>query len=270
MGGDAHLDPVERPSVVDDAAAGLGEPVRGDRVGRTVGWGTRTAEHDHPEQRRVDPGQGCCHQRHGGRAVSRRLLRGGRVEAVVDDQAGPGGECPRHHAQAADVRERQAGQPGVGGGQAESLAGGRGAGAHGGVGEHDALGRARRAARRHDQCVVRLRVDATAELVAAVRVDDRRRPQLVEQADARRRREPTVERQRGVAVVPDPAQGVDERRAAGQFDGDDAGHAPPLPARAHPDSATHRQTRHRRRHPRPAVRRLPTRAVGGGVTQCST
>ena len=62
--GDAQLDPVEGDAVVDDAAAGFGEPVGGgDVCGALCGWAA-AAEQDDSEQRRVDAGEGRGYQRH--------------------------------------------------------------------------------------------------------------------------------------------------------------------------------------------------------------
>jgi hypothetical protein len=94
IGADAHLDAVERAPVVDDPAHGLGEAVRGHRVGRPMRWHRHPAQHDAPEAGRVDAIEDRRDQRRQ-RGVTRRhrvrveagedLERRARPEGAVDD-----------------------------------------------------------------------------------------------------------------------------------------------------------------------------------------
>ena len=111
---DPQIDTVERPPVVDDAAAGLGHAVGRHRVGRPVCGRPRAAEQDHAEQRAVDPLQGGRHQRDERRPA---VLDGIDVELGNDREPGTGEQRSRHHRQATDVRQRQARQPVVIGGR---------------------------------------------------------------------------------------------------------------------------------------------------------
>ncbi len=61
---DRDLHAVERHAVVHDTAAGLGHPVGRHDIRREGFWGRRSAEHDHPEQGRVDATQRGGHERH--------------------------------------------------------------------------------------------------------------------------------------------------------------------------------------------------------------
>jgi len=213
---DADLDAVERLALVDDAAAGLGQPVGGQHVRRALSRGSRAAHEDDPEQGGVDPGQGRGHQRHEGRPPSGCGADGDRVEAIVHLDGNPGVDRTGHHGEATHVAERQAGQPAVGvrfGRQAP--AGGQGGGPDRIVGQDHPLGLARGAAGGDHQRVAVVGGQAARPLVDAIGPHDHVGGQSVQQALPGRRREPQIDGQHRVAGIPDPLQLVDEARPAG-------------------------------------------------------
>ena len=107
---------------------------------------------------------------------------------------------------------------------AEPGAGGRGRRGHGVVGEHHALGLAGRAAGGHDQRVARLDGTAAVQGLLAVDVEERGRGHRLEQRPAGRRGQAGVDRERGVAAVPDPLEGHDEGGPGRQGHGDQVRH----------------------------------------------
>jgi hypothetical protein len=62
------------------------------------------------------------------------------------------------------------------------------------------------------------------EVVRAVAVDQSVGCDRGEEAGPCRRREPSIDGKRSIASVPDPPQCVDERRPAGEVDGNEVGH----------------------------------------------
>ena len=184
-----QLDPVERPSVVDDARARLGHAVGGDDVGRqlvgsllpprstqvkTEGsrrW-SAVATNETWVTRPERPASSTASASNPGRTTRGVPVT---IERVTT-------------AEPPDVRERQAGQPRVPVGvDAEPGRGRLGRGGHGVVGEHDALGMTRRARGGDDQRVALLDPDAVAQRVLlAVGAHDPRGAQCVEQHLARR------------------------------------------------------------------------------------
>ena len=208
--GDADLDAVEGHAVVDDPAAGLGHPVGGHDVGWQGRRGRRTAEHDDTEAGRVDPAERCGYE------ADERRRRGshppGRSGGAPS--AGAGRQCPRDDGEAADVGEREAGQPVVVARDGQPGARRPRRGGDGVMGEYDALGVAGRAARRHRPG--RRRPRSGGRPSAGARSRRRRAPRrrrgrraeppwpvrgVVDRAGRRRRRGPTA------------AEGVDETPA---------------------------------------------------------
>ena len=95
------------------------------------------------------------------------------------------------------------------------------------MGEHDALGLTRRARGRHDQRVTVLDPDAVGQcMLLAVRADNPRRAQRVEQHLARHRGQPGIERSRGIARVPNGLECIDEADATGKVECDELRHRP--------------------------------------------
>ena len=167
--GDAHLDAVERPAVVDDAAAGLGHAVGGDDVRWPVGrWAarrrarcTRNSAGSMRAQRRRDErhvGRSRRAPRPSPRPASKPRQHGqrrARDERLVTTDSPPTWASGRHASQC------------VAGADAEATARRVRGCAHGVVGEHDALRRARGAARRDHERVAVGSVGITVEATLA-------------------------------------------------------------------------------------------------------
>ena len=223
---DGHLDPGQRPAVVDDAAAGLGQPVGGDHVGRNGGGGRRPAEHHGAEGRRRQPAAGRSAPATPARRVRRppitasRSKRGSTVTGVPVSRLRVTTDRPPTW-----LSGRQASQRCRSGSTPRRALVGRAGRQHRGVGEDDAFGRAGGAAGRHDQGVAVVDREAARPGRRAVGRQDPGRPQAVQEhapwpapraagrAAARRRRRPrrpesaaTRPVRRAGRLPPDPAR----------------------------------------------------------------
>ena len=95
------------------------------------------------------------------------------------------------------------------------------------MGEHDAARGAGRPRRGEHEGVTGLDGPAAVEGGALARgIDDRARGEGGDRRPAGGGREPRVERGGGVTGVPDPPQGIDEGRSAGEVECDELGHPP--------------------------------------------
>ena len=149
-GDDLDADAGNRATVVDDAAARLGESVGdGDVVGNR-GWGSRPSEENPVKGVCVDASKGGCHQRHMGCTTRRNGIG---VESVVDREGCSRVPGARHHAEPSDVGKWETCQPMGLGACAEGGRGGQRGCEKTVVGVNDTFWLARGATRRDDQCI---------------------------------------------------------------------------------------------------------------------
>ena len=168
------------------------------------------------------------------------VVDGRRVRPGDDLEGGAGGQRPGDHRQAADVGERQAGEPtdvgadpGGGGGDERGVL-------DRGVRQDRPLRGARRTGRGHDQGVAGLyRFPAGQPVSVSVRIDDPTRSLGAQHRGGVVPGCPTIERQRGVAVVPDPLERVDEPWSAVQIESHQFRHAEKCAASARPGAHQH-------------------------------
>jgi len=184
----------------------------------------RAAEHDHAKERWIDAAKRRRHQRDRSRAAGGGGLHPCRIEAIVDDQRCAGDDGAGDHGQAPDVRQREARQPSVSGGDAQEAAGGHRRRSDCFVSEHHALGSAGRAAGGHHQRVARLHVATVRQCLPAVVAHDERGSHCCHQRLARRCWQPPIDGKHGVPGIPFAAQRSHELLATGQIDRDQMWH----------------------------------------------
>ena len=223
VGVDAHLDAVERAAVVDDAAAGLGHPVRRDDV-RPAGRPAARRRRGRSRGTRAGSirAQRGRHERH---VASRRTA----VDGVGVEPGQHGERRARDQRPGDDGRARRrgpaAGRPASGRpGSTPSRALVATADARDGVvGQHDALRRAGRAARGDDEGVAGLDRAAVRRATCGA-VGRRRRPPAPSPPAAPPWPRAGRRWSTGKAAsprVPLLAERVDERRAAREVEGDE-------------------------------------------------
>ncbi len=201
---DPDLDAVQRETVVDDAAARLGHPVRGHHVRRHLRGRRLPSEEHGAELGDVEALQLRGHERDEGGT-------GSMFEVSADDAGRPRQERTDDDAEAAHVGERNAGEPAVRLGiHAEAQTGRPRSSRQRVVREHGPLGLTRGAARRNDECVTRFHVLAGT--------------QTVEEPLPRIPRQTRVDGQDGVARLPRRSQRSDEVVAGGR-ERDEARHS---------------------------------------------
>ena len=226
---DGHVDAAERSPVVDEAGAGLGQPVGGDDVLREPSRRGRPTEQHTGERRGVETAEGGGHERDVRRhTVTAERLDLGAVERRQHRERRPGPQGPGDDGEPADVSEGEAGQPPVASRvDPEPCGGRRRRGVHRLPGEHHAAGRPERAAGREHERVAGLDGSPPGEgATLEVRTDHGGGSELSGDGECRGTPEPLVHGHRRVPLLPDASECRHEFGASRQVERDEVRHRP--------------------------------------------